>query len=95
MLLVLALGGQQVIDGTLSYGDLSAFLLYSTFTGFAAGSVASAYAELRRATGASERVLREYTLVLGSERRIRGQSACATTKTCNADPLLALRVPPT
>ena len=58
VLLVIAVGGQQVIDGSLSYGELSAFLLYSTFTGFAAGSVASAYAELRRATGASERVLR-------------------------------------
>ena len=38
VLVVLALGGQQVIDGALSYGELSAFLLYSTFTGFAAGA---------------------------------------------------------
>jgi ABC-type multidrug transport system fused ATPase/permease subunit len=57
ILSVLAVGGQQVIDGALSYGDLSAFFLYSMMTGFSAGNVASAYAEARRASGASERVL--------------------------------------
>jgi ATP-binding cassette subfamily B protein len=54
---VLTVGGQQVIEGTLSYGELSAFLMYSLLTGFNAGSVASSYAEARRAAGASERVL--------------------------------------
>ncbi len=57
MLVVLAAGGQQVIDGSLSYGELSSFLMYSLLTGFHAGSVASSYAEARRAAGASERVL--------------------------------------
>lgn len=57
LLCVLAVGGQQVLDGTLSYGDLSAFMMYSVYTGFSAGTVASAFVELRRATGASERVL--------------------------------------
>lgn len=57
-LLVLAVGGQQILDGQLSYGDLSAFLIYSLMSGFSAGNVASAYAEFRRAAGASERVLR-------------------------------------
>ena len=47
-----------MIDGALSYGDLSAFLMYSVFTGFSCGTLASSYAELRRASGASERVLR-------------------------------------
>ena len=57
LLAVLAIGGQQVIDGTLSYGDLSAFLMYSMFCGFSAANLASAYAEFRRAAGASERIL--------------------------------------
>ena len=71
VLLVLAVGGQQVLDGTLSYGDLSAFVLYSTFTGFAAGNVASAFAELRRATGASERVLKLLEPTAEDEERTR------------------------
>ena len=57
MLAVLAVGGQLLVDGALSYGDLSAFLLYSMTTGMSASSVAGAYAELRRASGASERIL--------------------------------------
>ena len=54
---MLAVGGQQVIDSTLSYGDLSAFLMYTVFLGFNAGALGGAYAEVRRAAGASERLL--------------------------------------
>ena len=57
LLAVLAVGGQQVIDGILSYGDLSAFLMYTVFLGFNAGALGGAYAEVRRAAGASERLL--------------------------------------
>mmetsp|Transcript_44532 Transcript_44532/g.148578 ORF Transcript_44532/g.148578 Transcript_44532/m.148578 type:complete len:301 (+) Transcript_44532:584-1486(+) len=57
LLSVLAVGGQQVLDGALSYGDLSSFFMYTLFLGFNAGNIATAYAELRRAAGASERVL--------------------------------------
>ncbi len=56
-LLVLAVGGEQILHGVLTYGDLSAFLLYSMMSGFGAGNVATAYTEFRRASGASERVL--------------------------------------
>jgi ATP-binding cassette subfamily B protein len=57
LLAVLAVGGQQVIDGSLSYGDLSAFLMYTVFLGFNAGNLGGAYAEARRASGASTRLL--------------------------------------
>ena len=54
---VMAAGGQQVISGALSYGDLSAFLMYTIFLGFNAGNVGSVYAEVQRAAGASRRLL--------------------------------------
>ena len=49
LLAVLAVGGQQVVDGSLSYGDMSAFLLYTVFLGFHAGNLSTTYAELKRA----------------------------------------------
>ena len=57
LLSVMAAGGQQVISGALSYGDLSAFLMYTIFLGFNAGNVGSVYAEVQRAAGASRRLL--------------------------------------
>ena len=41
VLLVLAVGGQQVLDGTLSYGAMSSFLLYTVFLGFHAGQLST------------------------------------------------------
>jgi len=36
LLAVLAVGGQQVLDGTLSYGGLSSFFMYTLSLGFSA-----------------------------------------------------------
>lgn len=54
--LVLWYGGTQVIAGTLSVGDLTAFMLYTLFLAFSLATLSSLYADFNKALGASERV---------------------------------------
>lgn len=54
--LVLWYGGNQVIDGALSVGDLTAFMLYTIFLGFSLGTISSLFGDFNKALGASERV---------------------------------------
>jgi len=54
--LVLWFGGNEVIDGTLSLGDLNSFMLYTIVLGFSLGALSSLYADFNRALGASTRV---------------------------------------
>jgi ATP-binding cassette subfamily B protein len=95
-LLVLAVGGQQILDGTLTYGDLSAFLLYSMMTGFGAGNVATAYSEFRRASGASERVmqlLEPRPADLERERSVTLQLPTSTPIGTNTTPIMPITTP--
>ena len=50
-------GGMDVIDGTISAGELAAFIFYAMMVGTSVGTVAEVYGELQRAAGASERIL--------------------------------------
>ena len=54
--LVLWFGGNEVIDGTMSLGDLNSFMLYTIVLGFTLGALSSLYADFNRALGASTRV---------------------------------------
>lgn len=54
---VLWYGATLVQDGSLSVGDIIAYLLYSFFVGAAMGSFPELYANVQKAIGASERVL--------------------------------------
>ncbi|CAN0048571.1 unnamed protein product, partial [Ectocarpus sp. 4 AP-2014] len=54
---VMALGGQQVASGALSIGDMTSFLLYSTFLAVNFGGLTGVYSQIMRALGASERVM--------------------------------------
>jgi len=49
-------GGNMVMDGTLTIGSLTSFVLYALFVGSAMGSFADLYSSLQSALGASERV---------------------------------------
>lgn len=55
--LVLWCGGQDVINGDLTPGELSAFLFYAVLSASSAGSFSEIYSDLQRAAGAAERML--------------------------------------
>lgn len=50
-------GSSLVQTGEITVGDLTSFILYSTFVGAAMGSFAELYAQLQKTFGATERVL--------------------------------------
>ena len=54
---VLWCGGQDVMNGTLSGGELSAFLFYAVLAASSAGSFSELYGDLQRTAGAAERLL--------------------------------------
>lgn len=54
---VLWCGGQDVMDGTLSAGELSAFLFYAVLSASSAGSFSELYGDIQRTAGAAERLL--------------------------------------
>ncbi|WP_255990126.1 ABC transporter transmembrane domain-containing protein [Chitinolyticbacter albus] len=54
---VLWLGAQAVMDGRMSAGELSQFILYAVVTAGAVGGIAEVWGDLQRAAGAAERLL--------------------------------------
>jgi ATP-binding cassette, subfamily B, bacterial len=54
---VLWIGAHQVLAGTLSFGELSQFLLYAVYMGVAAASLSEMWGEIQRAAGAMERLI--------------------------------------
>lgn len=54
---VLWLGAQAVIAGTMSAGELAAFVLYALFTAGGLGVIAEVWGEVMRAAGATERLM--------------------------------------
>lgn len=54
--LVLGYGGRLVLEGALTVGELTAFILYTGVVAVALGTLASLYTDFMRAVGASDRV---------------------------------------
>lgn len=54
---VLYIGGQDVIAGRITPGDLSAFIFYAVVVAGALGAVSEVVGELQRAAGATERLM--------------------------------------
>ena len=54
--IVLWIGGHDVIAGTLTPGQLSAFVIYAAIVAGSSGSISEVYGDLQRAAGATERL---------------------------------------
>ena len=54
---ILWIGGRSVIEGTLSAGELSAFVFYALIVAGATGALADVIGDLQRAAGATERLV--------------------------------------
>lgn len=54
--IILTIGGRSVIAGTLTPGELTAFLIYTGMVASAFATIASLYGSLSRAAGATERL---------------------------------------
>lgn len=54
--LVVWFGGRMVLEGSLTIGELTAFLIYTMMVAVSLGSLASLYGDFMRAVGASQRV---------------------------------------
>ncbi len=54
--LVVWYGGHLVIDGTMTVGDLTSFVLYTLTVAFSLGALGGLWADFMRAAGAAERV---------------------------------------
>jgi ATP-binding cassette subfamily B protein len=54
---ILWIGGQDVLAGRISAGELSAFVFYAAIVASGAGTVAEVWGEIQRAAGASERLM--------------------------------------
>jgi len=55
--IILWIGGHDVLAGSLSAGQLSAFVFYSVIVASSVGAVSEVAGELQRAAGATERLL--------------------------------------
>lgn len=57
IVLILWVGGHDVLDGTISAGELSAFIFYAVIVASAMGTISEVIGELQRAAGATERLV--------------------------------------
>jgi ATP-binding cassette subfamily B protein len=54
---ILWIGGHDVVAGTLTAGELSAFVFYAAIVASGAGTVSEVWGDLQRAAGATERIV--------------------------------------
>ncbi|MEI8301999.1 MAG: ABC transporter transmembrane domain-containing protein [Burkholderiales bacterium] len=84
---VLWLGAQAVLQGRMSAGELTQFILYAGIVAGSVGALSEVMGDVQRAAGAAERLLE----LLAAEPRIRGpQGGAAPPAAAAPDPLAPL-----
>jgi len=79
---VLWLGAQAVLQGRMSAGELTQFILYAGIVAGSVGALSEVMGDVQRAAGAAERLLE----LLAAEPRIRGPQGGATPPAAASDP---------
>lgn len=85
---LLWVGGNDMIAGRMSSGDLAAFVFYAVMMGSAVATISEVYGELQRATGATERLMDllqvESEIPVGAGAAESGQPASASSALTSA-----------
>lgn len=85
--LMIWVGGQDVISGRMSAGELTAFVAYAVIVGSAVGAISQVISELQRAAGAMERLMElleaENEIVAPQEPRQPVEESCGTLQISN------------
>ncbi|MBT5387345.1 MAG: ATP-binding cassette domain-containing protein [Porticoccaceae bacterium] len=82
---MLWVGGSDVINGTMTGGDLGAFIFYAVLMATGVASLSEVYGELQRAVGATERLME---LLQADNQILAPQSA--TLSAADLDPVIEL-----
>ncbi len=83
---MLWVGGSDVINGTMTGGDLGAFIFYAVLMATGVASLSEVYGELQRAVGATERLME---LLQADNQILAPQSA--TLSAADLDPVIELQ----
>jgi ATP-binding cassette subfamily B protein len=92
-------GARQVLDGTMTVGELSAFLFYAVMAGGSVATISEVIGEVQRGVGASERLYELFT-TKPSIRSLNGDTAEASAsstysalKGASAKPIISKAAP--
>ena len=81
---ILWIGGQDVLAGRMSAGELSAFVFYAVLVATSSATVSEVWGEIQRAAGATERLMDLLETRPGLQPRLPLQSLVASAETTQA-----------
>lgn len=81
---ILWIGGQDVLAGRMSAGELSAFVFYAVLVATSSATVSEVWGEIQRAAGATERLMDLLDTQPGLQPRLPLQSLVASAETTQA-----------
>lgn len=92
-------GARQVLDGTMTVGELSAFLFYAVMAGGSVATISEVIGEVQRGVGASERLYELFTTepsirsLNGNTAEASASSTYSALKGASAKPIISKAAP--